>query len=166
MGAASYVTGSHNIKVGIQYGYGYFWRQRRVAADLIQLYRAGVPSQVIIYNTPQTSQSDMNADQGIYAQDSWTLGRFTINPGVRFEHFNSSIHGLSAGAGPLRAGAVLRGCARCAELERRVAASRLRLGRAGQRQDGGEGRASASTCAPTPPALRTPTIRTSSPRPR
>jgi hypothetical protein len=99
MGAASYVTGSHNIKVGIQYGYGYFWRQRRMAADSLQLYRAGVPSQVIIYNTPQTSRSEMNADQGIYAQDSWTVGRFTINPGVRFEHFNSSIVGLSAGGG-------------------------------------------------------------------
>jgi len=97
--SASYVTGSHNIKVGWQYGYGYFWRQRREAADLIQLYRTNVPSQVIIHNTPQNSQSDMNADQGIYAQDQWTVGRFTINPGVRFEHFNSSIHGRSAVAG-------------------------------------------------------------------
>ncbi len=99
MGAASYVTGSHNIKVGIQYGYGYFWRQRRMAADLVQLYRNAAPSQVIIYNTPQSSQSDMNADQGIYIQDSWTLGRVTISPGVRFEHFNSSIGGRSVGAG-------------------------------------------------------------------
>ncbi|MFN7916448.1 MAG: TonB-dependent receptor [Vicinamibacterales bacterium] len=97
--SASYVTGSHNIKVGMQYGFGYFWRQRRMAADLLQLYRSGVPSQVIIYNTPQSSQSDMNADQGIYAQDAWTLGRVTINPGVRFEHFNGSIHGESVGAG-------------------------------------------------------------------
>ena len=41
----------------------------------------------------------MNQDQGIYAQDSWTLGRFTINPGVRFEHFNGSIgeRGVAAG---------------------------------------------------------------------
>ncbi len=99
MGAASYVTGSHNIKVGIQYGYGYFWRQRRMAADLVQLYRNAAPSQVIIYNTPQSSQSDMNADQGIYIQDSWNLGRVTISPGVRFEHFNSSIGGRSVGAG-------------------------------------------------------------------
>jgi hypothetical protein len=97
--SASYVTGSHNIKVGWQYGYGYFWRQRRMAADLIQLYRNSLPSQVIIYNTPQSSQSNMNADQGIYAQDQWTVGRFTINPGVRFEHFNGSIEGLSVGAG-------------------------------------------------------------------
>ncbi len=99
VGAASYVTGSHNIKAGIQYGYGYFWRQRRMAADAVQLYRNGAPSQVIIYNTPQSSQSDMNADQGIYVQDSWSIGRFTINPGVRFEHFNGSIAGRSVGAG-------------------------------------------------------------------
>ena len=96
MGAASYVTGSHNIKVGMQYGFGYFYRQRREAADLVQLYRAGVPAQVIIHNTPQESLTNINADQGIYAQDSWTIGRFTVNPGVRFEHFNSSTGEKSA----------------------------------------------------------------------
>src|SRR3954469_2785540 len=89
--SASYVTGSHAFKAGIQYGWGYFWRQRREVADLIQLYRTNVPAQVIVHNTPQDSYQAMNADQGIYVQDSWTVGRFTINPGVRFEHFNSSI---------------------------------------------------------------------------
>lgn len=93
--SASYVTGSHAFKAGVQYGFGYFWRQRRETSDLIQLYRSGVPSQVIIHNTPQDSRANMNADMGIYAQDSWTLGRWTISPGVRFEHFNSSIDGRS-----------------------------------------------------------------------
>jgi hypothetical protein len=97
--SASYVTGSHAFKAGFQYGFGYFWRQRREVADLIQLYRTGVPAQVIIHNTPQSSLTSMNADQGIYAQDSWTLGRFSINPGVRFERFNSSIEATEAGAG-------------------------------------------------------------------
>lgn len=95
MTAASYVTGSHNIKLGAQWGFGYFLRQRRETADLVQLYRSGVPAQVIIHNTPQSNQSNMNADLGIYLQDSWNLGRITINPGVRFEHFNSSIQGSS-----------------------------------------------------------------------
>src|SRR3954469_13551927 len=99
VGSASYVTGSHAIKAGIQYGNGYFFRQRREAADLIQLYRTGVASQVIIHNTPQDSLQNMNADQGIYAQDSWTVGRFTVNPGVRFEHFNGSFGGRSVAAG-------------------------------------------------------------------
>jgi hypothetical protein len=97
--SASYVTGSHAFKAGIQYGWGYFWRQRAEVADLIQLYRSGVASQVIIHNTPQDSLQNMNADQGIYAQDSWTVGRFTINPGVRFEHFNGSFGGRSVAAG-------------------------------------------------------------------
>ncbi len=127
MGAASYVTGSHNIKVGMQYGYGYFWRQRREAADLIQLYRSGAPSQVIIHNTPQDSRTDMNADQGIYAQDSWTVGRFTINPGIRFEHFNSSIDERSALPRPLRAVPDLRSdvrTCRTGTTSRRASASR------------------------------------------
>ena len=89
--SASYVTGSHAFKAGFQYGCGYFWRQRREVADLIQLYKTGVSSQVILHNTPQSSLTSMNADQGIYAQDSWTLGRFSINPGVRFEHYNSRL---------------------------------------------------------------------------
>jgi hypothetical protein len=97
--SASYVTGSHAFKAGIQYGWGYFWRQRAEVADLIQLYRSGVASQVIIHNTPQDSLQNMNADQGIYAQDSWTVGRFTINPGVRFEHFNGSFGGRSVAPG-------------------------------------------------------------------
>ena len=97
--SASYVTGSHAFKAGIQYGWGYFWRARRETADLIQLYRTGVPAQVIIHNTPQSSYASMNADQGIYAQDSWTIGRFTINPGVRFEHFNGSTEETQVGAG-------------------------------------------------------------------
>ncbi len=96
MGAVSYVTGSHNFKAGVQYGFGYFWRQRREAADLIQLYRTGVPAQVIIHNTPQDSLTSMDRDLGVYAQDSLVLGRFTVNPGVRFEHFNASTKERSA----------------------------------------------------------------------
>ncbi len=96
MAAASYVTGSHNIKAGVQYGFGYFWRQRREAADLIQLYRSGVPAQVIIHNTPQDSLTNMNADAGVFIQDQWVLGRLTLNPGIRFEHFNASTEERSA----------------------------------------------------------------------
>ena len=36
-----------------------------MAADLTQVYRSGVPSQVIIFNTPQSSQSNMDADQAL-----------------------------------------------------------------------------------------------------
>jgi outer membrane receptor for Fe3+-dicitrate len=45
------------------------------------------------------SRNSVNADLGIYAQDSWTLGRLTVNAGVRFEHFNASIEATSSPAG-------------------------------------------------------------------
>ena len=95
----SYVTGSHAAKVGIQYGFGYFKRSRVLTADLVQRYRNGVPDSVFVYNTPQNSKADMNRDMGIYAQDSWTFGRFTLIPGVRFENFVGSVAAQEAPAG-------------------------------------------------------------------
>jgi hypothetical protein len=97
--SVSYVTGSHALKTGIQYGFGYFWRQRRETADLVQRYRNGVPDSVLVHNTPQDSLANMNADVGIYVQDSWTIRRLTLNPGLRFEHFNSSIEARDVAPG-------------------------------------------------------------------
>jgi hypothetical protein len=95
----SYVTGSHAAKVGIQYGFGYFFRQRILTADMVQRYRNGVPDSVFVYNTPQNSQANMDRDMGIYAQDSWTVKRFTFTPGVRFENFIGSIQAEDSPAG-------------------------------------------------------------------
>lgn len=95
----SYVTGAHAFKTGLQYGNGYFWRQRRETADLVQRYRNGVSDSVLVHNTPQSSFAAMNADMGLYAQDSWTMGRLTLTPGVRFERFNGSIEETEVGAG-------------------------------------------------------------------
>ena len=89
--ALSYVTGSHALKVGVQYGFGYFKRSRVLAADMVQRYRNGVPDSVFVYNTPQNSQANMKRDMGIYAQDSWTLGHITLTPGVRYENFVGSV---------------------------------------------------------------------------
>ena len=95
----SYVTGSHAAKVGIQYGFGYFARSRVLTADMVQRYRNGLPDSVFVYNTPQNSKADMNRDMGIYAQDSWTFGRFTLIPGVRYENFVGSVAAQDAPAG-------------------------------------------------------------------
>jgi hypothetical protein len=45
--AASYVTGSQTIKVGLQYGTGWFETRQDAQADLEQDYRTGVPDSVI-----------------------------------------------------------------------------------------------------------------------
>jgi hypothetical protein len=87
--ALSYVTGSHALKFGIESGTGakrldnYFEAPN---VNFIQQYSNGVPTSVILYNTPVVQINHMHNDLGIYLQDSWTLGRATISPGLRFEY--------------------------------------------------------------------------------
>jgi hypothetical protein len=95
----SYVTGSHNLKVGFQdsTGPGDLYSERN--GDLVQNYVNGRPSTVTVYNTPTISKARVNYDLGVYAQDAWTLKRLTLNPGVRVEWFNSSMKEVSMEAG-------------------------------------------------------------------
>jgi hypothetical protein len=96
----SYVSGAHNLKVGLQNRSGWLKDLRRdINGDIVQQYRNGVPSQVQVLNTPLNNRVDLNADFGIYAQDTWTMRRITLNPGVRFDYFNSEVPAASAPAG-------------------------------------------------------------------
>jgi len=105
LASAAYVTGSHALKTGAQWHIGQTWNTADANADLLQRYRDGVPDSVLVYNTPTRTYNLMGADFGLYVQDSWTLRRLTINPGLRWEHFNSSVQPMSVEGGrfvPLR----------------------------------------------------------------
>jgi len=58
-----------------------------------------VPDSVIVYNTPARLYNLMGADMGLYVQDSWTRKRLTVNPGLRWEYFNSSDQAKAVEAG-------------------------------------------------------------------
>jgi hypothetical protein len=58
-----------------------------------------MPDSVVVYNTPTRLYDLMKADLGLYVQDSWTLKRLTINPGLRYEYFNSAIQAKPVEAG-------------------------------------------------------------------
>ena len=94
-----YVTGSHALKAGMQWHIGQTWNTADANADLLQRYKDSVPDTVLVYNTPVKLYSLMGADLGLYVQDSWTLKRLTINPGLRFEYFNSSQQPMGMPAG-------------------------------------------------------------------
>ena len=98
-GAISYVTGAHNFKTGAQWNWGPYENTRATNADLQQVYRTGAPSQVTVYNTPLRYQDALVADVGIYAQDTWTLKRLTLNGGVRWEYLNSEVSAAESPAG-------------------------------------------------------------------
>ena len=89
--SVSYVTGSHNLKTGFQWFFGPDGNSRTYQAGLLQRYRNGVPENVDVYNTPRYDQTNLNADLGIFVQDSWTIDRLTLNPGVRVEYLDATL---------------------------------------------------------------------------
>ena len=97
--AFSYVTGSHNFKVGMQWSYGNGGREVKGNGNLWQRFVEGVPERAFIYNHPVYYNTYVRADRGIYAQDTWTVDRLTINAGVRFEQFQSGNDTYRAGGG-------------------------------------------------------------------
>lgn len=95
----SYVTGSHNVKVGFQYNWGTYINTRETNADLQQVYLSGVPSSVTVYNTPLRYTDALLGDFALFAQDTWTLNRLTLNGGLRFETLKHEVSEQQSGAG-------------------------------------------------------------------
>ena len=87
----SYVTGSHNFRTGWQWRFGPSEEQYDRNADLTEYFRAGVADSVVVFSTPVHTKEYINADLGLFVQDSWTVNRLTVSPGVRFEYLNGSI---------------------------------------------------------------------------
>jgi len=97
--AVSYVTGSHNAKVGFQFNWGTYVNTRETNADLQQVYNSGAPISVTVYNTPLRYKDALLGDLGLYAQDTWTINRLTLNGGVRFETLRHEVSKQQSGAG-------------------------------------------------------------------
>ena len=83
--SASYVTGSHNMKVGYQ---GAFLRAetRRVRNESLLSYRfnQGVPNQFTVA-IPEWTTSDRTSSAAFYVQDTWTRGRLTLQGALRYD---------------------------------------------------------------------------------
>ncbi len=100
MAAASYITGAHAIKTGMTMNWGTNSRTFTSNAEINQLGFAGsVPNFIVVTNGPTTAEQKVNSDFGIFAQDSWTMSRLTLNVGGRFDHFNAEVPAQSAPAG-------------------------------------------------------------------
>jgi hypothetical protein len=87
MGAASYVVGSHNFRGGVTWSNG-DWRLLTMWTGDVQPinYTAGRPTSVTL-RLPSDRNNGIDRDLGIYLQDRWSLGRITLNLGVRYDQF-------------------------------------------------------------------------------
>jgi hypothetical protein len=95
----AYVSGAHSFKAGFQHRSGYRGSDREVNGDINQQFSNGRSLSVQALNTPITQRSQVNHDLGVFVQDTWTMKRLTVSPGVRWDYFNASIPAQSAPAG-------------------------------------------------------------------
>jgi len=98
-GGGFYVTGSHQIKFGIQDSWGPAYQNTIVNGDLYAIENSGVPTSVTVYDTPAYTKPYLNADLGLYLMDTWKFKRLSITPGVRWEYLSNQINPESAPAG-------------------------------------------------------------------
>ena len=87
MGAASYVMGSHSFRGGATLTNG-DWRLLTMWTGDMQpiTYNAGRPVAATL-RLPSDRNNGIKRDLGIYLQDRWSLGRVTLNMGVRYDQF-------------------------------------------------------------------------------
>jgi hypothetical protein len=98
-GSLSYVTGQHNLKTGFQIRYGPEIDFSAKHGDIMQQYQNGVPYSIVRYNTTVTPITNVDADDGFYVQDSWTMKRLTVNAGVRYDYYKESNPAQTSPAG-------------------------------------------------------------------
>jgi hypothetical protein len=81
---ASYVTGSHAFKFGLQYRDAPREQEYYVNHNLSYTFRDRLPQSVTYYAGP-LPQKIHQSTFAAFAQDQWTLSRLTLNAGVRLD---------------------------------------------------------------------------------
>ena len=87
-GAASYITGSHSAKFGFRFhgndaNYPVnFYNNSQVK----YIFQDGQPNQVMAFADANSRQEQKQSMFALYAQDRWTVGRLSLQGGLRFEH--------------------------------------------------------------------------------
>jgi hypothetical protein len=99
VGAATYVTGSHTIRVGIQDSFGPYHVSVNENGDGYMVFNNGVPTQFFALNTPTYAFPNLDQDLGLFATDTWKFKRVALTYGIRFEYLSGDIQAINAPAG-------------------------------------------------------------------
>jgi hypothetical protein len=99
--AMSYVTGTHNFKVGFNRTHGFLEQETYNYQPYQYRFNAGIPNQVTLFATPFTARSNQDNDLGIFGQDQWSMNRMTLNLALRYDYFATSFPEQHVGPGPL-----------------------------------------------------------------
>jgi carboxypeptidase family protein len=98
--SSSYVTGSHNAKVGLEMQRGHFWRgdNNDSTGGIWYTTTAGAPALITLQSPVSGWQNNLNYNLGIFAQDRWTVDRLTLSGGLRVDFLNESTEPFTAKA--------------------------------------------------------------------
>jgi hypothetical protein len=99
--AVSYVTGTHNAKVGFNRTHGFLKEYQYVLNPVSYRFNNGVPNQITMRSLPFTAESHQNNDLGLFVQDRWTMDRLTLNGAVRFDYFATGFPAQTIGPAAL-----------------------------------------------------------------
>jgi hypothetical protein len=103
VGSVSYVTGAHAFKFGFSDTWAHvIGATTSNTSNVYYRFNNGIPNLITMYGTPITSESQVNGEVGVYAQDRWTLKRLTLNLGVRYDQYNSGYPDQTLVAAPLQ----------------------------------------------------------------
>jgi carboxypeptidase family protein len=102
--STSYVTGSHNAKIGFEIQRGHFWRGDNndstggIWYTVNQNADGSLTPAFVNLNAPATGwQDNLNYNLGIFVQDRWTVDRVTVSGGVRLDFLNTSTEPFTLG---------------------------------------------------------------------
>ncbi len=90
--------GTHSLKAGVQFTRQFYRDINTMNGDMRLIYNNGKPLRVQAFNTPVIATSYVH-QLGFFAQDSWSLGRFTLNVGGRADGAKGWIPNEVSGAG-------------------------------------------------------------------
>jgi hypothetical protein len=97
--SVTYVTGSHAFKTGMTLQEGPADTDVWTSKDTFLTVRNGQPFSVSVRTTPYTTHERLVADLGLYAQDTWTIKRMTVNAGLRWDYLNNEVGAQDAPGG-------------------------------------------------------------------
>ena len=88
----SYITGSHTFKVGFNNAYGHHENTTYSSPAMPFSYNFAsmVPNAIIYRILPRTVEVNVNRDMGLFSQDKWTTGRWTLAGAIRYDSFKNS----------------------------------------------------------------------------
>jgi hypothetical protein len=88
----NFVTGSHQMKFGMTMLEGErIVRNWMTNGDIRLNFSNRRPLSITKYVTPFTKRENLEADLGLYAQDTWAIKRLTLNLALRFDYMNQSV---------------------------------------------------------------------------